>query len=52
MPVEAGMLLVEKSKANTCVPGVVTPAVAFGDAIVARLESSLGAKLEIEQVQA
>jgi hypothetical protein len=44
------MLLVEKSKAKNCVPGVVTPAVAFGDEIVSRLEKQIGAKFEVEEV--
>ena len=52
MLVEAAMLLVEKSKSNTCVPGVVTPAVAFGPDIVKRLGVAIGAKLEIEQIAA
>eukprot|EP00802_Teleaulax_amphioxeia_P010423 Tamp_10451.p1 GENE.Tamp_10451~~Tamp_10451.p1 ORF type:complete len:420 (+),score=111.92 Tamp_10451:1-1260(+) len=50
MLVESGMLLVQKSKANKCVPGVVTPAVAFGDEIVSRLETQIGAKFVIEVV--
>ena len=50
MLVESGMLLVEKSKAKTCVPGVVTPAVAFGDEIVSRLEAQIGARFEVEEV--
>jgi len=50
MLVEAGMLLVQNCKSNTCVPGVVTPAVAFGGEIVLRLESTIGAKFEIEVV--
>ena len=50
MLVEAALLLVEKSKSNACVPGVVTPAVAFGGDIVTRLGLAIGAKLEIEQI--
>jgi len=51
MLVEAGMLLVQNSKSNKCVPGVVTPAVAFGGEIVSRLESTIGVCVRERQTE-
>lgn len=45
MLVESGMLLVEKPRTK----GVITPAVAFGTDIVKKLETAIGAKLEIAE---
>lgn len=47
MLVECGLLLIQS---DACTRGVVTPAVAFGEEIVGRLEKNIGAKLEIEEV--
>jgi short subunit dehydrogenase-like uncharacterized protein len=47
--VETARVLLDKSAAGGSVAGVVTPAVALGNAIVERLETVTGAKLEIKQ---
>lgn len=45
MLVETGMLLLEKKGPG----GVLTPAVALGSDIVARLDKELGAKFELSE---